>query len=305
MKNIATLTTVLILIISPNSGKAQQDPLYNQYLFNQLMINPAYAGIHNTFSANLNTRSQWAGLDGAPLTNTLSVHSSLLSNSFGAGLLLINDRLGINNNYEAQFIYSYKIDFDAHVLSFGLQGGIASFNYDYSSLNLEFVDDPNFLPVDEGFSKPNFGTGIFFKSDNYYLGVSIPRILNVDIDDGVTSSTRYNKHFYVSGGYLLNLSELIKLKPIFLLRIVQDAPISADIGGSVLLKEFLWAGLTLRNLNTVSVNAQIQLSEVLRFGYSFELPTSSLIVSNFGTHELMLALDLALFNYQINQRRYF
>jgi len=303
MKRIMIAFSLVFLL--SGLANAQQDPLYNQYLFNQLVINPAYTGIHNMAQASLITRAQWIGLDGAPLTTTASLHTSFLSNRVGAGLLLINDRLGVNNNTEVHLTYGYKIYLGDVIVSFGLQSGLINYRYDYNELNLEFVNDPNFLPVNENFTRPNFGSGIFVASNEFYAGVSVPRILDIEVDDGVMSSTRYKEHYYITGGALITLDPYIQFKPSFLLKIVSDAPYSLDLSGSFYLGDILWVGLTLRNLNTVGANAQLELNDSFRLGYSFELPTSTLITSNFGTHEIMLAVDFAIFTSHIVKRRFY
>lgn len=293
------------LLFIPLTSWSQQDPLYNQYLFNQAIINPAYAGINDIFSATLISRNQWAGLEGAPQTNTVNVHSSFFRNRIGVGLTLLNDRLGVNSNDEVSLAYAYKVQFRRSVLAFGLQGGIVTFKYDYNKLNSDITDDPSFNPIQDSFSQVNFGAGVFYKREKMYLGVSAPRIKEVETNDGVISSTRYRRHLYVSGGYVFDQVFAVKFKPSFLVRMVEGQPTSLDLNGSVLLNETLWLGLTLRNLNALGLNAQFTLRNRFRFGYSFELPSNNLITSGFGTHEIMLGIDLAIFRRQGGNYRYF
>lgn len=285
--------------------RAQQDPLYNLYSFNQFMINPAYAGIYNNFNANLITRKQWAGIDGTPLTNMLSLTSSV-GDQFGAGLLIVNDRLGINNNLEGQVAFSYKIVSNKSTLAFGVQGGFINYRYDYNELNLAFVDDEGLDMNNDQFSKPNFGAGVFYMTDKYYVGLSVPRILNVEVEDGVTNSTRYKPHYYLSGGFVIKSNSVsgFLLKPSFLVRYTESQT-AADISLNALFANTIWAGVTLRNLDGIGINAQLQVNRSFRFGYSFELPTNELVQSNFGTHELSLLLELNLFDSQYDIERYF
>ncbi|MTI21099.1 type IX secretion system membrane protein PorP/SprF [Fulvivirga sp. RKSG066] len=297
---------LIVFLLKTSTGYAQQDPLYNLYAFNQFMINPAYAGIYNNFNANLITRKQWAGIDGSPLTNMLSMHSSI-ADKFGGGILLINDRLGVNNNTEAQLAFSYKLFSGAKTLAFGVQGGLINYSYDYGKLNLAYVDDEGLDMNNEQFSKANFGTGIFYMTDKFYLGLSVPRILSVKVEDGVSSSTRYKQHYYLSSGAIIkfrSVSEVL-LKPSFLVRYTANGQISADISFSALFVNTLWVGATLRNLSGIGIITQLQVSDAFRFGYSFELPTNQLVKDNFGTHELSLILELNLFKNQYEIDRYF
>ena len=211
--------SILVLLLSASGLQAQQDPLYNLYSFNQYMINPAYAGVYNNFSANLITRKQWAGIDGSPLTNLFTAHTSV-GDQFGTGILIVNDRLGINNNTEAQLSFSYKITSGSKTLALGVQGGVVGYQYDYSKLNLAFIDDEGLDMNNEGFSKANFGAGAFYMTDTYYFGFSVPRILNAKVNDGVSSSTRYLPHYYLSGGFIVKprLTHSVFFKPSFFVR---------------------------------------------------------------------------------------
>jgi type IX secretion system PorP/SprF family membrane protein len=285
---------------------AQQDPLYNLYSFNQGMINPAYTGIYKNLTLNLISRLQWVGINGSPRTNMFSATSSV-ANKFGAGLMVVSDRLGINNNQEVELSFSYKvIDEDDKVLSMGLQGGLINYKYDYGKLNLEYLDDTDLDMNRNQFSKPNFGAGIWYMTDRYFFGFSSPRILNVNVKDGVLSSTRYLRHFYFSGGALLNkFNSKIQLKPSFLLRWVPDGNMAMDLNLSALLIETIWAGITIRNFSAIGFNGQFQFANRMRVGYAFELPTNSLISSSFGTHELSIMMELSPLKTQHKVIRYF
>lgn len=296
---------IFILVSSIGKLSAQQDPLYNLYSFNQFMINPAYAGIYNNFNANLITRKQWAGIEGSPLTNMLSLTSSVGS-QFGAGLLLVNDRLGINNNMEGQAAFSYKIVSNKSTLAFGVQGGFINYRYDYNELNLAFVDDEGLDMNNDGFSKANFGAGVFYMTDTYFLGLSVPRILNVEVNDGVNNSTRYKPHYYLSGGFIIKSNSIngFLLKPSALIRYTESQT-AIDLSVNALFANTIWAGVTLRNLDGIGINTQLQINRSFRFGYSFELPTNELVQSNFGTHEVSLLLELNLFDNHYDIERYF
>ena len=146
------------------------------------MINPAYTGVNNVFSASAISRGQWIGLEGAPFTNTLNISTSLVNNRVGVGLLLIKDQFGVNNNTELHMMYSYKLEISqSTTMSFGIQVGQMSYRQDFSTLNQnQDLLDPDIANQDD-FKKTNFGTGIFLSGDNYYFGVSIPRMLDIDV----------------------------------------------------------------------------------------------------------------------------
>ena len=303
MKKIVPIFALLILFFS-HSVKAQYDPLYNQYSFDQLLINPAYAGINDIFTVNLLYRQQWVNFEGAPRTVFLSSHTSI-GRSSGAGMSLINEKFGVNNNVEAYGYYSYKINFGRSVLSMGLSGGIMSYNYDYSLLNLEYQDDPLFTPTDEKISQPNFGAGVWYQHEKYYVGLSMPRILEVDVDKPSGESNRYRRHFYVSAGGMVTLNTTLKLKPYTLVRIIDGAPANVDIGASLLISELIWAGVLLRDFDAVALLGQLEISDQFRVGLSAEIATTKLVTSSYGTYEIMLIMDFAAFQNQVLKRRYF
>jgi len=180
-----------IILISAFTARAQYDPLYNQYVFNQMLINPAYAGAFDNASVTFMSRAQWLGIEGAPFTNSLTAHTSIFNNKGGAGIYILNDQFGVSNNTEVFATFSYKVDFGNSRLAAGVQGGYIQYNYNYADLRMEFVDDPSFIPLDENFARPNFGMGLLYYSEYYYVGVSIPRILNVEVNDGVSEALLY------------------------------------------------------------------------------------------------------------------
>ncbi len=273
---------------------AQQDPLYNLYGFNQMMINPAYAGIYKDLTLNVIARKQWVGMEGAPLTNYVSL-SGGIDNRFGVGGMVITDQLGINRTTEAQLAFSYKvINHRDKSLSFGVQGGYVHYRYDYNRLNLEYVDDDDLDYNRTQFSQPNLGAGIFYKTKSWYVGVSSPRLLEVVINDGVNNSSRYLRHFYVSAGALLNNTDkrsVVRLKPSVLWRTVHDGSSSLDVGLHVLLSETLWVGATYRNPAGMGADVALLVNRNLRVGYGLEFPTSPLISRNYGTHEISIIYE--------------
>ena len=293
-----------IIIAAATAAKAQYDPLYNQYVFNQMLINPAYAGAFDNVSITAMSRAQWTGIKGAPITNSIAAHTSMFDTKGGVGLYVLNDQLGVSNNTEAFVAFSYKVDFGKAKLAMGMQGGMIQYTYDYSQLNIEQIDDPSFTQTEDNFARPNFGAGLLLYGEYFYAGISVPRILNIEVNDGIQASTRYQKHYYISGGVVFPLSNALKIKPSGLLRIVENK-VSLDINASVLINELIWAGIIIRDFNTFGVITELQISDRLRIGYSLELPGNNLITNQFGTHELMVGFDFAPFNRQLLKRRYF
>jgi type IX secretion system PorP/SprF family membrane protein len=288
MKRILLILTTFFSLASI----AQQDPLYSQYQFNQLMINPAYAGIYNRFAVGAISRFQWAGIDGSPRTNTITANSALADGKIGVGAVILNDRFGVNNNYEIQLASSYNIKFsESSKLAMGIQGGYIQYGYDFTNVNMDFLDDPEIVFGHDNFSKPNFGVGFMFLNPNFFVGASIPRILNVSVMDGSTQSERYKRHYYLSGGVAAEIDR-IPFKGTALIRSIAGESYSVDLTASVLLDNVMWAGVTIRDIKHFGVLAIFQFGESLKIGYSFELPTNNLIHGSYGTHELSLSYNL-------------
>lgn len=275
---------------------AQQDPLYSQYLLNPLVINPAYAGLNNNFNAMVGYRTQWMGLDGQPQTFNASAHTSLVDNKVGAGILVINDRIGNVSTTEANATFAYKLNFEESTFSFGMQAGVQSFRSDYSSLNILDPGDFAFTGGERG-TRVNLGFGAVLKSEKYFIGLSVPRLLPSTFKNGDQQFELYNQHYYLMGAYVHYLNEHIRLKPAVLLRGVKGAPPSVDVAFNVNINQIHTVGVFTRNLNTYGVLLQTMLAEKYRFGYVFELPTNKSVGSQFTTHELTLGILFSAFSF--------
>lgn len=293
-----------LCLIMANAANAQQDPLTSQYMFNQLAFNPSYAGINNNTNITLNTRFQWQGFEGGPFTNTLTASTSIIGGKVGLGAALIYDELGTNKNTQGQLSYSYKIQQADKTFSFGLQTGFMTVKVDDSALNLKVTDDPFFQGIVESATKVNFGAGASFMTDHYFIGFSVPRLINSKFESG-NINTVYERHFYITGGYIFQVSPTVKLKPMVLLKGVKGAPLSADINVSALLINQLWVGAFTRNFNTYGVMAQFEFMNAYKIGYSFELLNKGITGNGLQTHEIMLSADLAIFSHQSIFQRFF
>ncbi len=295
------LLAAALLLLSGTIAFGQQDPLYAQYINNPMVLNPAYAGLNNNFNASVSYRNQWGGFEGNPVTFNFNSHISLVDNKVGAGLLVIQDMIGSTKNLEVQGAFSYKLPLDDEkTFSFGMQTGFVNFRNNFEDLNLDDDTDEAFTQT-ENITKPNLGAGAILKSDKYFIGVSIPRLLNTTIS--VTNSTTiqdvqlYNRTIYVFGSYVYFLNENIRLKPGALLRAVKGSPVSVDLNFNVNFNEKYTAGVFTRNFNAYGVQVQAKLGDKLKFGYTFELPTNKSVGTAFTTHELFLGLTMPTFDF--------
>ncbi|RIA09592.1 type IX secretion system PorP/SprF family membrane protein [Flavobacteriaceae bacterium MAR_2010_72] len=297
---------IAFILFSCWTGVAQQLPQFTQYMFNTVSINPAYAGSRETLSIVGLHRSQWVGLEGAPTTQTLSMHTPLRNENIGLGLTFINDELGYQNFSYLYGDFSYTIQTGANTkLAFGLKAGFTSY-----SLDPEFQQSQSNDPVIYGYQdrwKPNIGAGVYWHSERWYLGLSSPRILNTDYvgDDDFEALERQS--YYLTGGYVFDLGENVKFKPAALLKATNGAPLSFDVTANFLFNEVFWIGAGYRideRAGALGGIADFQISKQLRIGYAYEYPFSDLRPYTSGTHEVLLMFEL--FNVKrVKSPRYF
>jgi type IX secretion system PorP/SprF family membrane protein len=291
MKNILTITS---LVLTSLSLYAQQDPLYSQYLNNPVLLNPAYTGINNKLNIVSGYRKQWAGFDGSPTTLNFSAHTSLYDNKVGAGILVVQDKIGETEITQYNATYSYKIALKGdRTISFGLQTGFVNYRNDDVQLNPQQAGDPAFAFIND--MKFNVGAGIMLKSERYLIGLSAPRLTKASVDMGGQPIEIYNQHFYLMGAYMVYLTDRIRLKPSALLRATQGA-FSYDLNFNLNLEENYTVGLLTRNLNTFGLLVQMNINDY-RIGYVFEVPTGASVGARYTSHEISLALSLAAFGF--------
>lgn len=294
MRIVFTLVVFLSLICG--TLDAQVDPLYSQYLNNPFLINPAYTGMNNYMNLMVGYRKQWAGFDGSPTTLSATGHTSLFDNRMGVGLIISQDKVGENTNTFIQGTYAYKVRFDEYrYISFGLQAGIMNFRSDNSELNIADPADPLFN-ANQNVVKPSFGAGVIFRTDNLFLGLSVPRILKASESFEDVTAALYTQHYYGFASYLFLLSDRVKLKPAVLVRAVSGSPLSTDVNFQFNIDERYAIGALTRNFNTYGFLAQIKFNE-FRFGYVFEMPTNKSVGVRFTSHEITLGLNLGVFSF--------
>ncbi|MEO8587782.1 MAG: type IX secretion system membrane protein PorP/SprF [Flavobacteriales bacterium] len=286
---------------------AQQDPIYSQYMFNTLAFNPAYAGGANVFTVMALSRHQWVGFEGAPSTQTLLAHSPLPNEHMALGLSVLTDKIGPTRQTSAYADYAYRIRTGRDTrLAFGLKGGINLYQADLATLTS--VDPDNASVNIKGTVLPNFGFGMFWQGPRYYAGVSVPKLLENDIDaanvDGLVTATEV-RHYYLMGGYVMDLDRHLKFKPSMMLRVVEGAPLSLDLNANFLLRDRIWLGAMYRLGNAFGLLGQYQVNDQFRIGYAFDLTTTQMGAYNAGTHEIMLNYDLRFVKGRTISPRYF
>ena len=297
-------------LLLPKQAQAQQDPQYTQYMFNLLALNPAYAGSADRVSMKALSRHQWVGFEGAPTTQTLTVHSPLVIQSLGLGGTVMRDEHGPVTQYGLIVDLAYRMFLgNNQKLSFGIKGGLNLFQGDFAALHPLEANDQVFQQNVSTKTDPQFGFGVMWYSDNFYLGLSSPKVLRTDFFDvdslQLVSQPGQRAHYFLTGGYVFNLSTYTKFKPTFMVKAVEGAPISFDLSANFLLYEKLWLGAMYRYTDAIGALVQYNLTDGLSVGYAYDYPISAIRNYSGGSHEFMLGLDFGKAPKGIRSPRYF
>lgn len=294
-----TVRLIILTIFLYTTTWAQQDPQFTQYMYNTMSINPAYAGSRGVISIFGMHRTQWIGVDGAPNTNNVSVHSPIGDSGLGAGLTIGNDQIGpsVENDLGVNLSYTIKIGRD-YRLAFGLKGSASLFSVDFAKLNIYDPADPRFeYNIDNKFS-PNIGAGIYLYTEKAYIGLSAPNMLetnhyNRNANDENTNFTVKNQiHYYLMAGYVMDLNYNLKFKPSLLTKLVSGSPLQVDVSANFLYNEKFTAGLAYRWSGAVSAMAGFQVSSSFAVGYAYDAETNKLASYNSGSHEIFLRFEI-------------
>jgi type IX secretion system PorP/SprF family membrane protein len=270
---------------------AQQKPVFSQYYFNPLAINPAFAGSQKELSASALYRNQWVNLDGAPKLITFTANSGIKNRRLGLGFVLSNETIGVHSDLSLYLSYAYRIEFRNGALSMGLQAGFTELKSDFSQLTLVNVNDPNLSGIINKFA-PNFGTGLFYEKENFYAGFSVPYLINSKFFNGkdiqlsdAASSKRY--YFFVIAR-VFNINNRLKLKPESLVRFQEGAPLGIDLNLKAILDDKIGFGTVYRSGDALITTFEFQLNDNLRLGYAYEWTLTALNKFSRGSHEIML-----------------
>ncbi len=301
---IASIATLFIM----EASFAQQQAQFTQYIDNMLYYNPAYAGSHDAMTFSALHRQQWMGFDGAPMSTTFSMHTPLRFENLGIGVSFLNDRVGPTNITWANVDVSYSIRFKGSGrLSFGVNGGINLLNGNLLDLQKMDAGDQSLSVQYNNDIKPNFGAGVYYHSDQWFIGFAVPHILDNTKDIKEVLNTDYisQRHYYFMVGGYINASRMLKLRPSAMFKMTENAPFALDASLAFIFYDKFWLGANYRLLESAGIYVQYQISHQFKIGYAFEFSTTQLRGHNAGTHELMLSYDLLFRGKSIDSPRYF
>jgi type IX secretion system PorP/SprF family membrane protein len=294
------------LMLTGFAGFAQQDAQYTQYMYNTINVNPAYAGSRGVMSIFGLHRTQWVGLDGAPVTNTASINTPINESNLGLGLSFVNDRIGPTNENTISADLSYSINTsETYKLSFGIKASANLFNLDINKLNPADQGDPQFADLENKFT-PNIGAGVYFHSDKTYFGLSVPSFFeSTRYDDNSVAINKERMSFYFIAGHVFDLSYNLKFKPALMTKATEGAPLQVDLSANFLIMDKFVLGAAWRFDAAVSAMAGFQVSDGLYIGYGYDMETTELKNYNSGSHEVFLRFELFQRHNKIVSPRFF
>ncbi len=334
MRKLYTFLAVLLLTLgSTTLMQAQQDAMFTKYMFNQLSYNPAYAGSYEFMSLNAVYRNQWWGIEGAPESQTFTIHTPLAKNKIGLGFSLINDKIGPTGTTTANLAYAYHIPFNYGKLSLAVQGGIQHWRADWNKLDIRENTDVVFDDMTPRRWLPNVGAGIYYYTPHFYVGASVPHIINNDLrmaEDSEDIWAMQYRHYYFMAGGIIGITPTIKFKPMLLVKNVGlfgefksssaqsgfvGAPTEFDIDASFLFFDTFWVGASFRSafeafsgkssVDSGDIWAAYYLKNGLRVGLSYDYTLTKLQSYARGSFDVMVGYDFFRKEKRIVTPRYF
>lgn len=278
---------------------AQLEPMYSQYMFNMMNVNPAYAGSRGVPNLTALFRNQWSGMPGAPKTGNVSFDMPFATNNSAIGFQMYTDRIGVQRTQGLKFNYAYRAQAgESGVISMGLNLGLRNRRANYTDVNTFVPGDPVF---NSNISSMNVdaGAGIFYNTDNFYIGASAPFLLksNVSSNDPLEAGAKWleavkvrDLNVFLTAGFVVYLSEQLVLKPSAMLKRSGSA-FQADINSNLWINDMISLGVSYRTKESVIGMLEWQMTPKLRFGYSYDRSINNLRLYNSGSHEFMLRIE--------------
>jgi len=309
------IVVIILMFLGTLSSNAQQDPQYTQYMYNTQVVNPAYAGSRDVLSFGLLYRTQWVGLDGAPKSFSFTVNSPIGSmDNMGLGLSIVRDEIGpaIESNIIIDYSYSISTS-DYGKLSFGLKAGLDILDVDFSKLNIFDDGDVFDNPIDNKL-QPQIGLGIYYNTEKFYAGLSVPNFLtsnhydsstldDLDFDGDVSPAERF--HYFLIAGYVFDLSDNVKFKPATLVKAVSGSPLQWDVSGNFLINEKFTVGVAYRWSAAMSAMLGFQVSDQIFIGAGYDYQTTDIESYSDGSYEIMLRFDVFYKPERVSTPRFF
>ncbi len=307
------LIGALFILLGITGMHAQQDAQYTQYMYNTVSVNPGYAGSRGHMSIAALYRAQWVGLDGAPKTQTLNIHSPLGYKGVGAGLSIVNDQIGPTSEtyFDLDFSYTVQTSQEAR-LSFGIKASAHLLDIRFSELNQDLTNpggpDPTLQQDIQNRFSPNIGAGVYYHTERFYAGLSVPRILETThFDESSLSTASEELNFYLITGYVMDMSAFWKFKPALLTKVVRGAPLQLDLSANFMYNDKFILGAAYRWDAAFSGMAGFQISPSFLLGIAYDREITDLgnAAFNDGSFEVILRYDFIRVQGNLKSPRFF
>lgn len=287
----------LLFLASALLTNAQQELMVSQYMFNGLLLNPAYAGTHEYFGASLLHRSQWVQFENAPVTQVFGIDGPIFNKKMGIGLKITNDQLGVEKQTELGLNLAKHFDLNTGIFSLGLSGNAAMYSAELTNLTVWDTDDQLYDQniVNEVVIK--FGFGAYYHTDSWYLGLSVPTLFSQDdkvIPSGSSLSKFFAKHYYLNAGIVLKPNYNLAIKPSILVKMEAEAPAELDLNCNFLLFKRFWIGAGYRTGDALVGMLEYNITPKFRAGYAYDFTTTDIKTYSAGSHEIMLGYDFGV-----------
>ena len=292
MKKILILLTMAFMTVAVS---AQQEIMISQYMFNSLVLNPAYAGTHPYWSGTILHRSQWTKFDKAPTSQTLCLDGPIMNNKLGIGLNMSNDRIGLIEEFNVAGNLASRVSLGPGFLSGGVRIGLSRYSANLTEAVIWDTVDPVYASNLKGQSVLRFGAGLYYYTSNWFAGVSIPSVAAIDEKVSFNSeglNSYFRNHLYINGGIVFEPTPDLAIKPSALIKVQGNAPVELDLNCNVLFLRKFWVGAGWRTGDALLVMAEWNITNQLRVGYAFDYTLSSIQTYKVGNaHEIMLGYD--------------
>jgi type IX secretion system PorP/SprF family membrane protein len=287
------LRTILILctLAGTLNLAGQQLPQFSQYMFNDFVLNPAIAGIHDYYQIRTNHRFQWVGMTDPPLTNSLSFYGPHASMNMGYGGTIYTDVTGPTSRTGISGSYGYNISIYGDMrLSMGLNLSVLQYRVDGTQLTPKDPSDMFIQGVVSTTYVPDAGVGVYLYGDNYYAGFSAAQLLNnkLEIFEEKTGLNRLKSHFFVTGGYRFEMDPDWILEPSAIIKATAPSQFRFEVNAKVEWMEMVWLATGYRFHEAVTVMAGYNYDDKFYFGYSYDIGITELRLYNMGSHEIMI-----------------
>ncbi|WP_317898034.1 PorP/SprF family type IX secretion system membrane protein [Aurantibacillus circumpalustris] len=277
-------------------GSAQQDPMYSQYMFDKMLINPAFAGSSNWVVATLKYRNQFMGINGHPTTQTFNIHAPIQKKHIGVGLKIVNDKMSILSNLNVAAQLSYHLNFAGGKLSAGIEAGIYNKKINYQDLILSGRGDNAIPSISSSALVPDASFGIYYQKKQFYAGLSNYHLIkkSFNFNGAEASQAHLYKHFYFLVGNVFTLTKDITIEPSMLMKIQPSSSVQFDFNTLVYYKDRVGAGIQYRAGDAFVTMLRVNITESLRISYSYDLTVSKLSPYAKGAHELVISYGIKL-----------